>query len=264
MPSLAPLVQEVDAPRDWLQVEFLSDIHLQPSDTATYQAWRHYMNSAQCDALFILGDLFEVWVGDDVLNDPAHGLFWQQCVAILHQTSQRLPVHFMVGNRDFLAGSSLRAAAGLHGLSDPAVLDWGHTRWLLSHGDALCTDDQPYQAFRQQVRQSAWQTQFLSQPLPQRLAMAQEMRAASEARKTEYQQWVDVDDMAALQALQAHHCTTLIHGHTHRSAHHPLPNGCDRWVLSDWDASAPMPRLQVLSATRPHAGAALSLAPVSF
>ena len=122
---------------DWRRMDFLSDLHLQPSDKATFDAWAHYMASPHCDAMFILGDLFEVWVGDDILSDPTHGMFWQQCADVIRRTSEQIPVFFMHGNRDFLVGQRLLSHAGLTVLADPTVLAVDTARWVkvefLSH-----------------------------------------------------------------------------------------------------------------------------------
>jgi UDP-2,3-diacylglucosamine hydrolase len=238
----------LNAPGHWRTLDFLSDVHLQASEPETFEAWKRHLLSATCDALFILGDLFEVWVGDDVLDHPTHGLFWRECAQVLRQACLRHPVYFMVGNRDFLAGNRLLAETGMTGLSDPTVLSWGHERWLLSHGDALCLADEPYQRFRQQVRDAAWMQAFLQRPLQERLQLAQGMRQASEQRKTTDTNWADVEPSAALQALLAHDCTRLIHGHTHQPAMHWLDATHSRHVLSDWAADAQPPRLQVLRA----------------
>ena len=237
------------APDSWRTLAFMSDLHLHPTEPATFHAWQACMASSQWDALFILGDLFEVWVGDDALADPAHGRFWRKCADVIHQTSLRMPVYFMPGNRDFLVGAELLTAAGMVALADPTVLQWGHQRWVLSHGDALCLADKPYLAFRSDVRTPTWQTAFLARPLADRLALARQMRDASEQRKASGQAWVDVDNAAAAALLTRTEATLLIHGHTHMPASHDLGNGLERRVLSDWDALGQPPRLQVLCAS---------------
>lgn len=247
---MAPVLQ---APAHWRTVDFLSDVHLHASEAETFSAWQRYMASTSADALFILGDLFEVWVGDDVLDHPDQGRFWQDCVQVLRQTSQRMPVFFMVGNRDFLVGPRFLNLAGLTRLSDPTVFAWGEHRWLLSHGDALCVADVAYQQFREQVRQPTWIQAFLAQPLDERLALALGMRQASEARKHAQTEWADVDTPAALAVTTANGCQRLIHGHTHLPAVHRLDARHQRHVLSDWDARATPPRLQVLRAEQGHA-----------
>jgi UDP-2,3-diacylglucosamine hydrolase len=212
------------------------------------------MTHTPADALFILGDLFEVWVGDDN-QDP----FALKCIATLKATAQRMPVYFMCGNRDFLVGGSLLKATGMQGLNDPTLLDLGsigdtkHTRILLSHGDALCVDDHDYLAFRAQVRQPEWQAAFLAKPLAERQAYARDVRSKSEALKRSYTDYADVDTQAAIAWLKAIDAQVLLHGHTHKPAVHDLGSGMSRWVLSDWHADAQPPRLEVLSWLRQNA-----------
>jgi UDP-2,3-diacylglucosamine hydrolase len=205
------------------------------------------MAHTPADALFILGDLFEVWVGDDT-QDP----FALQCIAVLKAATQRLPVYFMCGNRDFLIGTDLLQTTGMHGLSDPCVLDLP-TPLLLSHGDALCIDDHDYLAFRTQVRSLVWQAEFLSRPLAERQAYARQVRNQSEARKHTQADYADVDTDAAMAWLKTADAQVLLHGHTHKPAAHDLGEGLTRWVLSDWDANAHPPRLEVLSWLRQNA-----------
>ena len=245
----ADTVSSLQASSTWQQVDFISDLHLDARESETFQAWTQFMAHTQADALFILGDLFEVWVGDDT-QDP----FALQCLAQLKRTSQRLPIYFICGNRDFLLGSDALQASGMQALSDPTVLSLGEQRMLLSHGDSLCLDDHDYLAFRAQVRQPAWQAQFLAQPLAQRQATGQAMRAQSEARKRTHTDYADVDTPAARAWLQATDCQVLLHGHTHRPAVHDLGDGLQRWVLSDWHASHTAPRLEVVSWLRKEPG----------
>ena len=245
---LPDAVSHIQASSTWQQVDFISDVHLDVHDQDTFLAWSHYMAHTHADALFILGDLFEVWVGDDT-QDP----FALECLSLIQRTSQRLPVYFICGNRDFLLGTNALQASGMQGLNDPTVLALGDQRILLSHGDSLCLDDHDYLAFRAQVRQPAWQAQFLAQPLAQRQATGQAMRAQSEARKRTHTDYADVDTPAARAWLQATDCQVLLHGHTHRPAVHDLGEGLQRWVLSDWHASHTAPRLEVVSWLRQEA-----------
>ncbi len=237
-------LSQVDA-RLWTSIEFISDIHLQSSEPANFQAWSRYLSEVKADALFILGDLFEVWVGDDLLDHPQAD-FERACLSLIHQTSLRLPVYWLVGNRDFLLNERAVQVSGMQALTDPCVVQTGQERWLLSHGDALCLGDTDYQAFRQTVRSAAWQTAFSSQPLAQRLQTARDLRAQSEARKAIQHTWVDVDNTEAVKWLDQHDCRVLIHGHTHQAACHRLTHDMTRWVLSDWEASATPARLQAL------------------
>jgi UDP-2,3-diacylglucosamine hydrolase len=201
------------------------------------------MAATQADALFILGDLFEAWIGDDVADAPG---FEQDCAAVLRATAQRLPVFFVCGNRDFLVGPALARSTGLTLLADPTVFGFGAHRWLLSHGDALCIADTEYLAFRAQVRDGAWQRAFLALPLEQRAAIARGMRTESEGLKRTDRVYADVDTTAALAWLQAADAPTLVHGHTHKPADHALDAAHRRVVLSDWDADASPPRLEAL------------------
>ena len=244
MTATVPRFEELAAPSHWRTVDFISDLHLQASERATLAAFTLYLAQTDADALFILGDLFEVWVGDDAIEEP--GSFEAEGCAALRACAQRLPVYFMHGNRDFLAGQGFARHCGITLLHDPTVLGFADQRYLISHGDLLCLDDVDYQRFRVQARSRAWQQQFLAQPLDIRRAQARGIRQASEARKQSGAGYCDVDDGAAVAWLQAAHASTLIHGHTHKPATHTLAPGLQRVVLSDWDAAATPRRLEVL------------------
>ena len=239
---------EICAPAAWHRVDFVSDLHLQAACPDTLAAFAAYLKNTPADALFILGDLFEVWVGDDCLDMP--GSFAASCASLLHAASARLAVHVMCGNRDFLMGPRLMQACGAHALTDPSVLVFGSTRWLLAHGDAQCLDDAPYQQFRAQVRHAQWQREFLAKPLAQRLEIAQGIRNLSAQNKHSGMAWTDLDAPACLALLQTHQAHHLIHGHTHRPGHHALSAAHTRYVLSDWDFGASPARADVLRLTR--------------
>lgn len=257
-PATAPF-PEIIAPANWKVVEFISDLHLQAQESLTLRAWTQYLANTQADAVFILGDLFEVWVGDDVLTRPPHSdsnadSFEDQCCRALRSSAAQRDVFFMHGNRDFLLGDVFAQACGLSLLADPTVLVFGGQRWLLSHGDALCLGDTEYLQFRAQVRAANWQKNFLAKPLNERQAIAHGMRQQSEQRKRSGDMpYVDVDTEAARQALQAAGAKTLIHGHTHQPADHDLGAGLHRLVLSDWDAAATPARVQVMRLSLPSA-----------
>ena len=242
-----PRFEELVAPSHWRTVDFLSDLHLQASEPDTLAAWHHYLQTTPADALFILGDLFEVWVGDDALDDP--GSFESLACALLQAASRQRALFFLHGNRDFLIGPGFARHTGATLLHDPTVLVWQGQRLLLSHGDALCLDDVDYQRFRGQARSAQWQERFLAQPLEQRRQQARGIRQQSEARKQSGAVYADVDGPAAIAWLQATHATTLVHGHTHRPATHTLAPGLHRVVLTDWDAAAHPPRADVLRLT---------------
>lgn len=244
LPSFATL----QANATWRSIEFVSDLHLEAGETATFECWRQYLANSSADAIFILGDLFEVWVGDDA---AAQAGFEADCAQLLRQAGAARqpprPIFFLHGNRDFLIGADFAAQAGLALLDDPTVLHWQDQRWLLSHGDLLCLEDRDYLAFRAQVRTPEWQQAFLSRPLPERRAIARGIRNQSEAHKADpHAVWADVDDDAARAWLQAAGAHTLIHGHTHRPADHALGQGLQRCVLSDWHADATPARAQLL------------------
>ena len=227
----------------WRAIDFISDLHLQASEAATFNVWRQYMQSTPADAVFILGDLFEVWVGDDALQS---GSFELQCAEVIRQTAARIPIFFIHGNRDFRVGSALMGQCNTRLLDDPSVLVFNGQRWLLSHGDALCIDDLPYMQFRAQVRSPEWQQAFLAKPLAERQAIARGLRQQSEAQKKAGTVYADVDTQVARQWLLAAKARTLIHGHTHQPAAHDLADGMRRVVLSDWDADAQPARAEVL------------------
>ncbi len=251
---------ELSAPAHWQRLAFISDVHLHAEDAETAAAFVRQIEAAEADALFLLGDIFEVWVGDDALEADA---FSQSCAQALRRLSQRCALYFMPGNRDFLAGAGLMQACGAQLLADPTLLRWGEDKVLLSHGDALCLEDAPYLAFRAQVRGAAWQEAFLARPLAERQALARQLRAQSQKQQAERlasgQGQADVDASAAKLALQATGASLLIHGHTHRPARHALGPGLAREVLSDWDARARPPRVEVLRLDRePTGGLAVS------
>lgn len=242
-----PVLQAVAA---WTCIDVLSDVHLYDGAPATFDAWARHMLGTPAQAVLILGDLFEVWVGDDARD----GVFEQRCARVLREAAESRVVGFMAGNRDFLAGDALLAECGVCRLADPTVLVAHGHRYALSHGDALCLDDVEYQAFRRQVRSAAWQQQFLALPLPERWSRARAMRDASmahQARRAADAQatWFDVDRDAARTLLAACGATTLIHGHTHRPALHDLGDGMQRLVLGDWDCDHAPARASLLRIT---------------
>lgn len=238
---------ELLAPARWRVVDFISDLHLQASEPLTVQAWKNYLTHTRADAIFMLGDIFEVWVGDDGLDGEGEDAgFERECIAALQAASRGHALHLMHGNRDFLLGRAAAQRACCTLLADPTTLVFGGQHWLLSHGDALCLDDREYMTFRAQVRTDTWQQAFLSQPLAQRRQIARNLRQHSEDRKRQGVTYADVDGPLARAWLQEAQAHTLIHGHTHRPADHVLGAGLVRHVLSDWDLGASPPRAEVL------------------
>jgi len=240
-----PRFAELNAPPAWRTVEFISDLHLQASQPRTFEAWRDYMRSCSADALFIIGDLFEVWIGDEVVAAPG---FAADCAAVMQATARRLPLFVMHGNRDFLMGEGFLRASGATLLDDPTVFTFAGKRWLITHGDALCISDIKYMQFRAMVRNPQWQREFFAKSLEERIAIGRATRTESEANKRagagiDYGQ---VDDELAAQWLEAADAATMIHGHTHQPREHDLGNGRERIVLTDWDLDATPPRREAL------------------
>jgi UDP-2,3-diacylglucosamine hydrolase len=243
-----PALFRVDAPSGWQAIEFVSDLHLRAEQPRTIDAWSKYVDSTDADALFVLGDLFEAWIGDDARTEG----FERRCADALHRSSARRATYFMAGNRDFLVGEALLADCGVIALPDPTLLDaWGR-RVLLSHGDRLCLADHQYQRFRALVRSAEWQRDFLARPLVERRRLAREMRDASEQAKRAQspQDWAEIDREAAIGWLREAGAGELVHGHTHRPGDESLGSGFARHVLSDWDADASPPRAEALRLTR--------------
>jgi UDP-2,3-diacylglucosamine hydrolase len=230
----------LQAPEGWQTIDLLSDLHLCEDTPAGTAALIHHLHHTPAQAVLLLGDIFEVWIGDDVLSDPHQPE--SQLIAALAEASRGRWVAYMPGNRDFLVGQKALQKLGWHELADPCVLHAFGQHLVLSHGDALCTADTDYQRFRQQVRSQAWQDVFLARPLPQRRAMAREMRQASMQHQRETRErpalivpgedGVDLGAAAAL--LSRHHATDLIHGHTHHPISHEIGPHQRRHVLSDW------------------------------
>jgi UDP-2,3-diacylglucosamine hydrolase len=162
---------EISAPAHWRTVDFLSDLHLDRPDSPTLACFAHYLQHSPAQALMVLGDLFEAWVGDDALSQK-DGVE-QHVAALLCQAAQRMDIFIMCGNRDFLMGPALMHACGTRALADPSVLQFAGQRYLLTHGDALCLSDSDYLRFRQLSRSPAWQQDFLSKPLEERQALGQ-------------------------------------------------------------------------------------------
>ncbi|MEZ0469542.1 UDP-2,3-diacylglucosamine diphosphatase [Luteimonas salinilitoris] len=220
---------------------FISDLHLDPERPEITRLFAEFLDDEAhgADALYILGDLYESWVGDD---DPseAGALVAEKLNAL---SDGGVPVYFMHGNRDFMLGRDYALRSGMTLLPDPAVIVLYDKPVLLMHGDLLCTDDVAYQQFRAQTRNPEWQAHMLSQPLQARLAFAQQARASSQARQGELREAgtmetiTDVSPRTVAETFARFGVDTLIHGHTHRPAIHDLTAGgraCRRIVLGDW------------------------------
>lgn len=220
-----------------MAVFFISDLHLCDSRPEINRVFFEFLRgpAREAETLYILGDLFEYWAGDDDLADP----FNRSVAGALAEYSRAgIPVKFMHGNRDFLLDGEFAKACGITLLGDPHALDLFGTPTVLMHGDTLCTDDVDYQKFRAQVRNPAWQKGFLALPLEARKRQIEAVRQTSESEKTrKAPEIMDVNQGAVESALRTHAYPRLIHGHTHRPAkhiHRVDGRSCERWVLADW------------------------------
>ncbi len=218
---------------------FVSDLHLCPTRPTVVRLFTDFLAgpAAAADAVYILGDLFEYWAGDDDLSDS----FNASIAAALKNLAGRGTRLFLIrGNRDFLLGPDFARASGVNLLEEPHLADICGTPTLLLHGDTLCSDDIDYQRFRHEVRSRGWRDDFLAQPLIERRAQIEALRRRSEAEKQlKSAAIMDVNDAAVAELLRAHGYPRLIHGHTHRLARHELSvdgHRCERWVLGDWYA----------------------------
>lgn len=212
---------------------FVSDCHLDPRRPEIATALIRFLQqrAPRAGHIYILGDLFEAWLGDD--DQAAVG---QPVVDVLQALARKRPVYFMAGNRDFLVGRDFADRVGLTLLDEPQRLTLGNHRVLLIHGDTLCTDDHDYQQFRAQVRSPAWQSEFLAQPLSERQRIAARLRSDSaEAMTQKTLQIMDVNAQAVQHCFRQNQVDIIIHGHTHRPAIHQYEESRVRYVLGDWN-----------------------------
>ena len=215
---------------------FISDLHLDAERPRSTEQFLQFLEheARNANALYILGDLFEAWIGDDD-TDPANAPIIS---ALADLKRRRVPCFFMHGNRDFLIGKRFAAATGCELLPENKVVEVAGTRVLLTHGDLLCTDDEPYQALRVQVRDPGWQKAFLSKPLEERRSIANDLRAKSQAAIAEKaEEIMDVNSATVATTMRAYDVTTLLHGHTHRPGIHHFDldgSAATRIVLGAW------------------------------
>lgn len=218
---------------------FVSDLHLCSSRPQSCRIFLDFLAgpARRAQALYILGDLFEYWAGDDDIDNP----FNASIAGALRTCAAHVPVHLMHGNRDFLLGDRFARTAAVRLIEDPILIDCGGAPTLLTHGDALCTDDADYMRFRADVRSKQWIDAFLATALPERKSKIEALRRESEAeKKRKPSEIMDVNAAAVATLLREHGYPRLIHGHTHRPARHEHlvdAHRCERWVLADWYAS---------------------------
>ena len=221
-------------------IHFLSDLHLSPETPDITRLFAAYLagEARTAERIFILGDLFEAWPGDDAIDDPEDPFAGQIVAHLIALARSGTRVSFMHGNRDFLLGHEFSTRSGAELLPDPYVLSSPNGQFVLTHGDAQCTDDSAYQTFRTQVRSPEWQAAFLARPLAERKAIASALREQSEASKRDKaMQTMDLTPGTTDDFLRQNGYATLIHGHTHRPARHDhTVDGIhvERWVLADW------------------------------
>lgn len=225
---------------------FISDLHLAPQATSISRIFLDFLGkrARAAEQLFILGDLFEVWLGDDAIDktDDLDGVFNASIVDALRACSAAgTAISLLHGNRDFLLGETFAARCSARLLPDPYVLSLPTGQFVLAHGDALCTDDSDYQTFRQQVRAPAWRNAFLAKPLAERKMIAAALRQQSENSKREKcaraPSLMDLNPGATEDFLRDHGYATFIHGHTHQPAvHQHIVDGIhvERWAMADW------------------------------
>jgi len=216
---------------------FISDLHLTEERPEANERFIAFLEdkARAAEALYILGDFFEYWIGDDDLGEPFNAVV----AGLLADLTRRgVPVYLMHGNRDFLIGERFCAATGAKLLQDLVVETIQGEKTLLVHGDTLCTDDLDYQAWRRKARDPAFQAEFLAKPLPaRRLAVGQMREKSKQVVQEKTAEIMDVNDDAVREALRRHGVRRLIHGHTHRPGRHALEvdgERCERWVLPDW------------------------------
>jgi len=216
---------------------FISDLHLSPRSPGATALFLQFLSgrARQAEALYILGDLFEAWIGDDDIDDAYHAKI---VVALRAASDAGLKIYLMHGNRDFLLGEQFAAATGAKLLADPYDLALPEWSFVLSHGDALCLDDTDYMAFRAKVRDPAWQKTMLAKPRFLRRLMARVMRWRSRAsQQAKSAPYTDLQPAATDDFIRDHGYCTFIHGHTHQPARHDhIIDGIhvERWVLADW------------------------------
>lgn len=220
-----------------MSVFFVSDIHLKPERPDLTRAFSYFLTETARDAteLFLLGDIFEAWIGDDAPSPGLDELFSQ----LKSLSDNGCKIYFQHGNRDFLVGQQFVTSIGAQLLPEEQLVKLPCGQALIMHGDQLCTDDQEYMQFRKMVRDPQWQAAFTAKPLEERLAIARQLREASKERGAEKSEYItDVNSQAVIDSLKANHCNLLIHGHTHRPAIHKLETDQGvsiRVVLGDWD-----------------------------
>lgn len=242
--SSPPNLSTFAAPAHWRAIDLISDLHLAENTPRGFDAWASHLRHTSADAVFMLGDLFDAWVGDDMADNG----FEARCAEVLASASKRVTLAFMPGNRDFMVGDAMLASTGVARLADPTLVTAFGQRVVLAHGDALCIGDVAYQRYRRFVHWPSAQRVFNALPLPVRRRIGVALRGHSGRREPRMEgRFIDVDAGAALALLRDARAPTLVHGHTHAPRSHVLAPDATRLVLSDWELDgSSVPRAEVM------------------
>ena len=217
-----------------MSIAIVSDLHLEPIENKKVKVFFQFLNNAvyKYEELYILGDFFEYWIGDDDIQ-PVNKLIMQ---TLKSASYNGLKIYFIHGNRDFLVGSGFESETGVKILADQHTFNIGEKKIMISHGDAFCVDDVEYQEMKRKIRSDSWKKDFLIKSISERVDFANDLRTKSAKRNSNKPENImDVNDNYVLEVIQREKIDILIHGHTHRPAVHKLANGSIRAVLGSWE-----------------------------
>tara|TARA_Y100001970_G_scaffold144546_1_gene177530 strand:+ start:53 stop:769 length:717 start_codon:yes stop_codon:yes gene_type:complete len=219
-----------------MSIAFVSDLHLEPIENKKVKVFFQFLNNAvyKYEELYILGDFFEYWIGDDDIQ-PANKLIMQ---TLKTASDNGLKIYFIHGNRDFLVGSGFESETGVRILEDQYTFSLEGKKIMIAHGDTFCIDDVEYQEMKRKIRSDSWKKDFLAKSISERVDFANDLRTKSAKRNSNKPENImDVNDNYVLEVIQREKIDILIHGHTHRPAVHKLSNGSTRAVLGSWEDS---------------------------
>ena len=217
-----------------MSIAFVSDLHLEPIENKRVKVFFKFLNDAvnKYEELYILGDFFEYWIGDDD-TQSVNKLIMQRLQAAI---DNGLKIYFIHGNRDFLIGSEFESKTGVKILADQHTFNIGEKKIMISHGDAFCVDDVEYQEMKREIRSDSWKKDFLAKSISERVDFANDLRTkSSERNSNKPENIMDVNNNYVIEVVQREKIDILIHGHTHRPAVHKLENGSIRAVLGSWE-----------------------------
>ena len=217
-----------------MSIAFISDLHLEPIENKRAKAFFQFIDNAvnKHEELYILGDFFEYWIGDDD-TQSVNKLIMQRLKSAI---DNGLKIYFIHGNRDFLIGSAFESKTGVKILADQHTFNIGEKKIMISHGDAFCVDDVEYQEMKREIRSDSWKKDFLAKSISERVDFANDLRTkSSERNSNKPENIMDVNNNYIIEVVQREKIDILIHGHTHRPAVHKLENGSIRAVLGSWE-----------------------------